>query len=69
MTQLLDAIPMGWSLVRVDEGWQVYDHTGSLLKEPQTSVELAMFLEHEVRCAQEFAAFQWAMKGPMPAQA
>ena len=69
MTHLLDSSPLGWSLVRHEDGWLVYDHAGHLLNEAPSAKELEQFLDHEVRTAQEFAAFQWAMKGPMPAQA
>ena len=67
MTHLLDAMPPGWSLVRMDDGWHVYDHSGHLLNDARSTNELAAFLEHEVRCAQECAAYHWALKGPNPA--
>ena len=51
----------------MDDGWHVYDHSGHLLNDARSINELAAFLEHEVRCAQECAAYHWALKGPNPA--
>ena len=69
MVDVVQRLPVGWSLIETNEGWVVRDQDDDFICKAETTDHLHRILNTEFELAQMFASMMFVLKTSKPAEA